>query len=149
MDAPTPEMCNIPRDFERFVGAPAHRVFAVLDGPDAAAAMADLRAGGGLDDEDDIWMFCGDEGVRRLDIEGSGHGLHGTALRTMQRIMSDDVDYLRLLEKAARAGHAVLAVRVDDASLDRVAGILQAHGARSLARVAHLNFLPVGVDGWL
>lgn len=144
------EIRNIPSSFDRLVAAPAHRVFAVFDDPQAGmAAMSDLRSELALTAEDDVWVFFGDEGSRRLDIDGSGHGLHGAVVRTIQKVMSNDLEYLKVLDEAVRAGYLVMAVRVGDDDIDRAATVLRAHSGRSLARVSHLDYVPIGISGWL
>lgn len=144
------EIHNIPARFDRLVAAPAHRVFAVFDDPQAGmAAVSDLRSTLAMTAEDDVWVFFGDEGSRRLDVEGSGHGLRGAVIRTVQKVMSNDLDYLKVLDDAVRAGHLVVAVRVEGDAIDRAAAVLRAHSGRSMARVSHLDFVPVGMSGWL
>lgn len=150
---------NVPDAFERFVGAPSHRLFAVFGEPVAAAeAIDELRAGGAFPDEDDIWVFFGDEGLRRLDLSGSGHGVHGRVLRFFQQQLSGDVDYLRTLGRALGDGHVVVAVmaghgeaghgeaghgEAGHGEADQVADVLRRHGAYSLARAAHWNLVPI------
>lgn len=109
---------NVPQDFDRLIAAPPHRLFAVFDRPAAGEeAVAALRARG-VSGEDDIWVLFGDEGRRRLDLSGSGHGLHGGLVRLLQRIMSADVEYLRGLDEDLGRGAMVVAVTVAPADLD-------------------------------
>ena len=135
---------NVPDAFDRFVGAPPHRLFAVFAEPvGATEAIGELRAGGGFGGEDDLWVFFGDEGLRRLDLSGAGHGVHGRVLRFFQQQLSGDVDYLRTLARALRDGHVVLAVMVGNGDVGRVTGVLRRHGAYSLARAVHWNLVPI------
>src|SRR5580704_5873722 len=55
---------------------PSHRVIAVVPGPDEAmASLSDLTEAGFP--RDDIYVICGEAGVRRIDPSGKHHGLHG------------------------------------------------------------------------
>jgi len=135
---------NVPQEFEHFVAAPPHRLFAVFDDPEAGdEAIAHLHAEGGFTNEDDTWVFFGEEGSRRLDVSGSAHGIHAEIIRLLQRLMSSDVNYLRSLDQAVRDGHLVVAVVVGHDSLEHVAEVLRGHGGHSLARVAHWDYVPV------
>ena len=150
MSTPLAEIRNVPEHFDRLVAAPSHRLFAVFDDPAAGlSAVSELRARWALTGEDDVWVFYGEEGARRLDVGGGGHGVHGMVVRALQKVLSNDVEYLKLLDGAVRQGHMVVAARIGDADIDRAAETMKAHSGRSLARVAHLDFVPVGVSGWL
>lgn len=134
---------NVPQEFDRLIAAPPHRLFAVFDRPAAGEeAVAALRARG-VSGEDDIWVLFGEEGRRRLDLSGSGHGLHGELVRLLQRIMSADVEYLRGLDEALGMGAMVVAVTVAAADLDWMVALLRGQGGHSLGRVAHWDYVPV------
>lgn len=142
MTAAAPTVENEPKDFRRFIGAPPHRLFAIVDDPAAGLdAVNRLRLEGGLSAEGDIWVLFGEEGIRRLDLSGSLHGLQAEFIRMVQRMASSDVDYLKRLESALRDSHMVLAILVDRHNIDRVASILRSCSAHSLSRVAHWDFV--------
>lgn len=135
---------NIPEDFDRFVAAPPHRLFAVFDDPATGEeAIRLLRDEGGLAGEDDIWVFFGEEGRRRLDLSGAGHGIGGEIVRFLQRLMSADIVYLHSLDVALREGRMVVAALVGPDDLDRLAALVRDRGGHSLARVAHWDYVPV------
>lgn len=135
---------NLPEHFDRFIAAPPHRLFAIFDDPaEGAEAVRVLREGDSFPHEDDIWIFVGEEGERRLDLSGSRHGIHAEIIRWFQRLMSSDVEYLRTLDEAVRGGHLVVAVALDHGDLVHVTQVLRSRGGHSLARVAHWDFVPV------
>ena len=139
MDDPT-VIRNIPDGFDRFVAAPSHLPFADFDGPPANdEAIRLLRDESGLTSEDDIWVFFGKEGRRRLDLSGAGHGI----VRFLQRLMSADIVHVHHLDVALREGRMVVAPLVDPDDLDRLAALVRDRGGRSLARVALWDHVPV------
>lgn len=145
MDGRGMRMVNLPERFDRFVGAPAHRLFAAFDDQDAArAGLGEVRTTMGRVREDDIWVFVGEEGARRLDASGRVHGLSGRVVRFLQQQLSGDVDYLRLLDKGLRHGGVVVAVLVEPTKVTEMAAVLRRHGGRLLAEVAHWDYVPLG-----
>jgi hypothetical protein len=81
-------LCNQPLDFDKFVGAPHHRLFAIFDDAiDAEDAVQALRFEVFADDQD-LGVFCGEEGARRLDVTGQSHGMWARGFRTLQKVMS-------------------------------------------------------------
>ncbi len=137
-------LCNEPPDFDRFVGAPHHRLYAIFD--DAAAAEEAVQAlrFEGFADDRDLWVFCGEEGVRRLDVTGQSHGIWARGFRTLQKIASSAFGYLRTLDEALRDGGTVVAVWVsDDKEADEVTQLLRSYGGYSIAYGEYLDFVPV------
>ncbi len=134
---------NVPQDFDRFIGAPPHRLFAVFDTSEAGEEAIRVLRTRGISGEDDIWVFFGEEGRRRLDVSGAGHGIHGGIVRFLQRLMSADVEYLRSLDEALGKGSMVVAVMVAPEDLDWMVALLRGQGAHSLGRVAHWDYVPV------
>lgn len=135
---------NRPAVFHRLVGAPSHRIFAAFDRPQQATqALEELESAGRLAHDGDVWVFAHDEGIRRLDAAGTHHGVRGAVVRTLQRFMSADARYLRILDAALRRGGVVVAVRVTGDDAGAVAAALEAQGAHSIARVAHWDYVPV------
>lgn len=142
--APGTAAVNRPAVFHRLVGAPSHRIFATFDRPQRATqALEELESAGRLVHDGDVWVFAQDEGIRRLDAAGTHHGVRGAVVRLVQRCMSADARYLRTLDAALRRGGVVVAVRVTGDDAGAVAAVLEAHGAHSIARVAHWDYVPV------
>ncbi len=135
---------NRPAVFHRLVGAPSHRLFAAFDrAQQVTQALEELESAGRLAHGGDVWVFAQDEGIRRLDAAGTRHGVRGAVVRTLQRFMSSDARYLRTLDTALRRGGVVVAVRVTGDDAGAIAAVLEAHGAHSIARVAHWDYVPV------
>lgn len=135
---------NRPAEFHRLVGAPRHRIFVIFDDPvDGTRAMAAVISEG-LARDDDIWEFYGEEGSRRLDKSGTQHGVHGRVVRFFQWMMSDDYEYLQDLDNALNRGGSVLAVRAEgDATLHRIADVLQDHSGHAMKHCWHWNYTPL------
>jgi hypothetical protein len=114
----------------------------MFDDPAAGHRAAQVLAEKGWNDEGDLWVFEGDQGVRHLDARG--HSAAIRLLRFAERAITADVDYLRLFDDALRHGALVLAVRVpsEDAA-DHLAGELRELGGHSFAYGAHFDFVPV------
>jgi hypothetical protein len=127
-----------------FVLPPRHRLFAIFDDPSAGGhAVEELRSEG-YPRLDDIWVFAGEEGLRNLRLRGGSHRLRAMVVRTVQRAMTSDYRYLKVLEEAVRQGGMVVAVRVpNEPSADRVASGLRPLSAHSFAYGAHWDFVPV------
>lgn len=138
------ECSNAPIDFHELVGAHGHHLFAVFDDPDAGEEAVEALRFEGFDDGKDIWVFCGEEGSKRLDRSGWAHGFWGRIFRMTQFAMSSDFEYLRCLDEALHRGHVVIAVRVKDEGVaDEVARLLRMHAAHSIAYCSHWDFVPV------
>jgi hypothetical protein len=64
---------------------PKHRLVARLSDPDkAASTLADLASAGFPADE--VYVICGDEGIRRIDPTGVHHGLMGRVVRAAEKL---------------------------------------------------------------
>lgn len=101
------------------------RATALLDSGDAANAA--VRA---LEDEgvapDDIDVFVGEEGARRLDLTGNEHGTVIRWLRTLEAAMGEERETYRRLDQALRhEGATLVSVKVTDRKGDEKARILQ------------------------
>jgi hypothetical protein len=131
-------------DIHRLVGAPHHRIFALFDDPAAGRrAVAEVIATG-LAGDDDIWEFSGEDGSRRLDPGGTGHGLHGRLVRFVQWLMTDDYEYIQALDRVVGRGGLVLAVRVGgDPEVAAVGAILRRHGGRGMKYCRHWDYTPL------
>jgi hypothetical protein len=120
---------GMPTRTSRFIGYPVDRMLAAFDDPVlAAAAAADLRSAGILDDA--ITVLRGSEGADRLDGSGSANGPIAKARRLVSFAVMDQLPDFTWYEQAVRGGGAVLMVRVrGDDSKRTVAAVLRAHHA--------------------
>lgn len=143
MSTSAAECSNEPTDFHELVAAHGHHLFAVFEDHHAVEeAVEGLRFEGFNDD--DIWVFCGEEGSKRLDLTGRSHGLRARVLRMLQYAMGNDFKYLRTLDEELHEGHIVVAVRVKDQNAaDEVARQLRMYGGDEVAYYSHWDFMPV------
>jgi hypothetical protein len=130
----------------RFVPA-SHWLFSVFPGqPEALRAAARVVMATVVSDED-IWLFHGEEGARRLDpneVQGAGARLW---LRPLVWVFSLNVEYLRMLAEEVRSGSTVIAIAVkDQRSADEVAAVLALMGGSGFAYTTHWNFVPVALS---
>lgn len=128
----------------RFVAPPRHRLFAIFDDPVVGRqAVEELRSEGYGEDQD-IWVFFGEEGRLLLDAAGRSLGLGGRILRVIERAMTNDFGYLQTLDDALQRGSMVIAVRTpDEESADLLARRLRSSSAHSFAYGAHFDFVPI------
>lgn len=106
---------------------PRHRLVARLpDLDEAGSALAEMTSAGFRTDE--VFVICGDEGIRRLDPAGRHHGLKGRVVRA--------VDYLtygeRIEEEAAylEAGGVIISLPARDQNeRERAENVLRARHA--------------------
>jgi hypothetical protein len=120
-----------PDDRDSFLAYPVNRVAGTIaDSDDAEAALrALLDAGVGADD---IEVLHGETGLRRLDPEGTEHGLLARFQRAVIHIAGANEEALTLEHHVddVRAGRFVILVRADRPDTrDRIAAMLKAHGA--------------------
>jgi hypothetical protein len=130
-------------NIRRFVPA-SHWLFGVFPGQAEALRAAAQVATARVVSSQDIWLFHGEEGERRLDPDQ----VKGTAARLWLRplvwIFSLNVEYLRVLAEEVRRGSAVVAIAVkDQRSADEVATVLAKMGGSGFAYTTHWNFVPV------
>lgn len=134
---------NRPAAFDHVVAAARKRLFAIFDEPRDGLDALDALEAGDLVAGEELWLFHGAEGLRRLDPHGAHHGLRGRLVHLVQETMSDDNRYLDALARALRAGALVVALPVADLSTaDRVAAALQESDGHSFAYTTHRDFVP-------
>jgi hypothetical protein len=109
-----------------FLSHPIHKVVSVFTDPDdVIAAVDELRSSGFS--VDDIEAFCGWQGRKRMDFEGTRHGVWSTFVRAMQHV-GPDRTYLDRYEKHLKDGHCMIMVNVKEKrKKERAAKILHAH----------------------
>ena len=112
----------------RAIGYPTNRLLAVIDDPvEAAAAMAELQAGGIAPPE--LELLRGEEGADRVDGTGEVSGWLGRLRRAFDFTLMDQLVDFAAYERALRDGRAVVMVHVrGDAPKDVVHRILRRHG---------------------
>jgi hypothetical protein len=110
----------MPPTSRQFIGYPTNRLLAVIDDPaDAAAAMAELQAGGIATRDLDI--LRGDEGADRMDGTGSIAGWLARLRRAFDFTLMDQLVDFAAYEQALRDGRAVVMVHVHNDDLKSVA----------------------------
>ena len=109
-----------------FLTYPIHKVVSVFkDADDVTAAVEELQANGFS--SDDIEAFCGWQGQKRMDFEGTRHGVWTTFVRAIQHV-GPDRTYLERYEKHLQDGHCMIMVSVKEKrKKERAAKILHAH----------------------
>ncbi|MDA8269614.1 MAG: hypothetical protein M0013_14820 [Actinomycetota bacterium] len=133
---------NEPAEFNGFVAIPEGRMFAVFEDPEAGErAVAELRRNG-FAAEGDLWVLEGAEGIRRIDLTGAAHGIGGRIYRTLEHVMSDEWDYLAVLDEALRKGGVVLSIHVGDGDVERARHLLAGNGGRPLFAYRRHSFAP-------
>jgi hypothetical protein len=86
-------------------------------------------------------VLHGDDGLARIDVDGSAHG-SGRMIRRLQAVFSDDADQVRRYADSLRAGHYVVGVPVgeDEAAKQRAAEAL---------RGAHAEFVSYYAENYV
>jgi hypothetical protein len=122
---------------------PRNRIVGWLAGPDEAeTAITDLKAAGF--DPDEISVISGDEGVRRLDPDGSDHGLRGRVIRVVQGVTSIGDDLFGVAEHVAAGGVIVSVPFRDDDAAATAARVLRARGVERMRRFDSLTYTDLG-----
>jgi hypothetical protein len=111
------------------IGYPTNRLVAVIDDPaDAAAAMAELTAGG--IPMRDLDLLRGEEGADRMDGTGAVAGWLGRLRRAFDFTLMDQLVDFAAYERALRDGRAVVMVHVHgDRPKAAAHQVLKRHGA--------------------
>jgi hypothetical protein len=76
----------------------------------------------------DRWdLLHGEEGLARIDVDGTAHGRSGSLMRRLQTAVSEDADHVRRYAEHLRSGHYILGVPVgeDEAAKERAADALR------------------------
>ena len=109
------------------------RVYGIVDDPpnDVPKLMSDLmQLDVGLDS---VQVYRGHSGIEELSPGSAGQGLLHRIARTVQRIGYEG-RYLDLVETELKAGHALVAVAVDEEDHVSVIKAMKAHGAHDMHR---------------
>jgi hypothetical protein len=89
----------------------ANRVTALLDSEDEVTATVRALEEDGVA-TDDIELFRGEEGARRLDLSGREHGRAVRLLRTLEAAVGDESETNQRIDEALRKGATLLCVKV-------------------------------------
>ena len=121
-----PQMSTGVTPHDDFLTYPIHKVVSVFTEPDnVIAAVEELQASGFS--PDDIEAFCGWQGQKRMDFEGTRHGVWTTFVRAIQHV-GPDRTYLDRYEKHLQDGHCMIMVSVKEKrKKERAARILHTH----------------------
>ena len=111
----------------RAVGYPTNRLLAVIDDPpEAAAALAELKAGGFADR--DLEILRGEESADRMDGTGQVSGWLSRLRRAFDFTLMDQLVDFAAYERALRDGRAVVMVHVHgDAPKEAAHQVLKRH----------------------
>jgi diadenosine tetraphosphate (Ap4A) HIT family hydrolase len=105
-------------------------VTCLLDSEAGAMASAQALEKAGVA-TDDIDIFVGEQGARRLDLSGREHGRVIRLLRGLEAAMGDESEPNHRIDEALRRGAALLCVKVHSRKSDekaRALGVLKALG---------------------
>ena len=111
----------------RAVGYPTNRLLAVIDDPpEAAAALAELKAGGFADR--DLEILRGEESADRMDGTGQVSGWLSRLRRAFDFTLMDQLVDFAAYERALRDGRTVVMVHVHgDAPKEAAHQVLKRH----------------------
>lgn len=132
-------MNEIVKNSDEFVAAPLNNLVAVFHDADSLnAAVEDLKENGFATAR--IRSFVGEDGIRAMDFDGSGHGFAAELLRYFQSI-GPDRTYLARYEEYMQDGDALLLVYAPETGRKQTAsGILRKHSAH---RVTYFGALVI------
>lgn len=107
---------------------PRNAVVGVLDtATQVLPALGDLYAAGFA--EGDVHVIAGAHAVVAMDPDGSRSGLDGRLTRMTQALFGMEMEHTERHVEEVNAGHYLLLIPSrDDATTERIGGILAAHG---------------------
>jgi diadenosine tetraphosphate (Ap4A) HIT family hydrolase len=114
-----------------------NRVTGLLDNEDDVTAIVAALEGDGVV-PDDIDVFAGEQGARRLDLFGREHGRVIRLLRTLEASVGDERETNHRIDEALRKGATLLCVKVNPRRRDakevkeRACRVLKSHHAREI-----------------
>lgn len=101
-----------------------NHVTSLLDNEDEAMAMVRALEENGVA-TDDIDIFVGEEGARRLDLSGSEHGRVIRLLRRLEAAVGDEGAPNHRIDEALRRGATLLSVKVHNRKSDEKARVFR------------------------
>lgn len=109
-----------------FLAYPIYKVVTVFKDHDEVVPTVEELQKAGFS-EQDIEAFCGVDGEKRMDFEGTRHGVWASFLRAVQHV-GPDRTYLERYEQHLRDGDCMIMVRVSKKEeKERAAEILHRH----------------------
>jgi hypothetical protein len=111
-----------------FIAYPIDKVVGFIDDlGDVKAALGDLRAAGFK--AEDIQVLTGEEGARRIDVNGDEHGELAHILRSIQKTLGDyEIPHAKRHEQELLAGHFGIGVTAkDEEDRNKVRDIPKSH----------------------
>ena len=112
---------------EDFLVYPTNRVAGIIKKPIQLKSTLDALSAAGFD-QDEVEVYCGQEGIHIVDAEGDEHGTLGQILRSIQTFGAD-YEYAKRHEEALQAGHYLVTVPADeDEEKQKAADILKENG---------------------
>lgn len=120
-----------------FILYPLYKVVGEFrDDEEVKAVVAELHRNNFTSDE--VESFCGFDGAKRIDFDGTKHGVWTTFLREIQHL-GPDQSFLERYQNDLKNGHCLIMVRVADQHRKDVATkILHAH---TMERVTYFGLL--------
>lgn len=100
-----------------------NRATALLDSEDEVSAAIQALEEDGIA-SDDIDLYVGEEGARRLDLAGREHGPVIRMLRTIEAAIGEERDTYQRLDEAIRQGATLLCVKVHNRNSDEKTRVL-------------------------
>jgi diadenosine tetraphosphate (Ap4A) HIT family hydrolase len=94
-----------------------NRVTGLVDSEEEAMAMVQALEGGGIA-TDDIDVFVGEQGARRLDLSGREHGRIVRAWRRLEAAIGDESAPSRRIQEGLSRGGSLVCVTVHDRNHD-------------------------------
>jgi hypothetical protein len=117
---------TVSKKMDDFVATPVNNLIAVFHDVDQLNAAADELKQNGFPEEA-LRPFIGEEGIREMDFDGSGHGLGAELLRYLQHIGPARA-YLDRYQRYMRDGDCLLMVRAPEKEQRKAAAdILRKH----------------------
>lgn len=111
-----------------FIAYPMNKVVGFIDDLGGVkAALGDLRAAGFK--AEDIQVLTGEEGARRIDVNGDEHGEFAHIVRSIQKTLGDyEIPHAKRHQQELLAGHFGIGVTAKDGEdRNKVRDILKSH----------------------
>src|SRR6266542_5188156 len=121
-------MSGKPEETSSFIFYPVNHLFGIIEDAEATETAVQRLAEAGFERER-LMVFTGEQGAKRIDAEGTEHGLFAHVVRRVQH-MTPEHDQAVVYQEAARSGKNVVAIRADsNEKKERALGILRTNGA--------------------
>jgi hypothetical protein len=114
--------------------SPIHCVVAIFGSSDQFPEVAQRLLEEGITDEH-IAVFIGEEGILKLDSNGSQHGMVTRVMRDLEQFFTDETDLLLKVDEALSRGGCAVRVYTgrDRLKKERVTQIAKAQGAEEVS----------------